>query len=115
MEFVEAVSRRHGEGARIRERVWALLDQRLQVLGEEPLGLLASLPHVEDPEHTGLVVETGGVRDQPVEGSITDLFSHEVVVLGRDIRARELLNGGRCQKIILRTDTVIVIHYSQYM
>ena len=83
------------------EGIRALLDQRLHMLGEEPLGLLASLPHVQDPEHAGLVVEPGGVHDQPVEGPVTHLVGHEVVVLCRAIRDRELLNVDDCHRFLL--------------
>src|SRR6516165_489925 len=98
MEFVEALSRRWGEGVRIRERIGTLLEQRLQVLRDESLGLLATLPHIQNPEQAGLIVEAGRVCDQPVERSVADFLGYEVVVRGRPIPDRELLNVGNCHR-----------------
>src|ERR1051325_9756348 len=108
MELVEAVSGGHGERVRVREGVGALVDHRLHVLREKPLGLLARLPDIEDPEHACLVVETGGVHDQPGEGPVTDLVGDEVVVLGRAIRDCELLNVGDCHRLLLWTVSSIL-------
>src|SRR5205823_966246 len=91
------------EGVRIGEGTRALLDEWLHMLGEEPVGLLPRLPHVEDPEHARLVVETGRMRDQPVEGSLTDLLGDEVIVRGGAIPDRELLDVGDCHRFLLWT------------
>src|SRR5215469_13900615 len=98
VQFVEAVSRRFSEGIGIRERARTLLDERLNVLSEKPLGLLSRLPDIEDPEHAGLVIEPGGMGDQTVERPIADLVGYEVVVLRRAIRDRELLDVYDCHR-----------------
>ena len=100
VKLVETVPGRLGESVGIRKRRGALLDQRLNVLGEEPLGLLPALPHVEDPEHAGVVVEPRRVGDQPVERTVADLVCHEVVILRRAIGDRELLDVDNCHNIL---------------
>ena len=77
MELVEAVPGRLGEGVGIRKGLRALVDEGLDMLGEEPLGLLAGLPHVENPEHSSLVVEARRVCDQTLERPVADLIRHQ--------------------------------------
>jgi hypothetical protein len=62
-----------------------LLDDRHQALLLEPLGVLAALPHVEDPEDAGAVVEAGRVDDQALGRVALDveLVSDGVVVRRR--------------------------------
>ena len=80
VELVEAVARGHRERIGVGERARTLVDQRLDVLREEPVCVLAGLPDVEDPEHAGLVVEARCVDDEPLEGAFADLLLDEVVV-----------------------------------
>ena len=94
VELVEAVARGHRERIGVGKRARALVDQRLDVLGEEPVGVLASLPDVEDPEDAGFVVEAGRVDDEPVEGAFADPLLDEVVVRRSAIVDRELLDVG---------------------
>src|SRR5437588_11280296 len=100
-ERVEPAACRLREVVRIRKRARPLLDQRLDVLGEEPGGVLAGLPHVEDAEHAGLVVESRRVRDQPIERTVADLVRYEVIVRRRAIPDRELLYVRNCHNGLL--------------
>ena len=71
---------------------WDLVDQRLDMLGEKPLGVLLALPDIEDPEHARVVVEPCRVCDQTLERSVTDLLRHPVVVRRRAIADGEFLD-----------------------
>ena len=73
VQVVEPVARGDRERLRVGERAGAFVDQRLDVLREEPVCVLAGLPDVEDPEQAGLVVEARCVDDEPLEGAFADL------------------------------------------
>ncbi len=45
------------------------LEDRVQLLVDEAVALLAGLPDVEDPERSVGLVEAGGVDDKPVGGA----------------------------------------------
>jgi hypothetical protein len=64
--------------------------------------VLAGLPHVEDPEHAGVVVESRRVCDQPLERPVADLVRHEVEVRRRAIGDGELLDVDNCHVSLLR-------------
>src|SRR5262249_25794038 len=53
------------------------------------------------PEDAGVVVEPGRVCDQPVEGAVSDLLGHEVIVGGRPIPDLELLKVRDCHRSLL--------------
>jgi hypothetical protein len=80
----------------------------LDPVGVEPVGVFPRLPYVDDPEHVVRVVEPGGVDDQALERALAETLLDVVVVCGRPVGDRELLDEDDCHRNLLWRDGSIL-------